>query len=109
MTATAATVSAREAYQVLKDMALETRVISACAATDDTVNVEIDGWQVVLLTHGALLVGCQHCRSPDGRNGSLDSWQRYGTNPVALMSTWEQAQVERLLSVSQRQLHDTPV
>jgi len=50
MTATAATVSAREAYQVLKDMALETRVISACAAADDTVSVETDGWRMVLLT-----------------------------------------------------------
>ena len=109
MTATAATVSAREAYQVLKDMALETRVISACAAADDTVSVETDGWRMVLLTQGTVLVGCQHCRSPDGRHGSLDSWQRYGTNPVALMSMWEHAQVERLGQGAQRQLHDTPV
>jgi hypothetical protein len=39
---------------------------------------------------------CQHCRSPDGREGTLQAW-RYGTDPVSLLSTWELAQVERLL------------
>jgi hypothetical protein len=30
--------------------------------------------------------------------GVLDSWQRYGTDPVSLLSTWELAQIERLLT-----------
>jgi hypothetical protein len=30
----------------------------------------------------------------------LDTWQRYGTDPVSLLSTWELAQVERLLLTS---------
>ena len=34
----------------------------------------------------------------DGREGALDSWQRYGTDPVSLLSTWELAQIERLLT-----------
>ncbi|MHC8319979.1 DUF7693 family protein [Pseudomonas sp. GB2N2] len=28
----------------------------------------------------------------------IDSWQRYGTDPVSWLSTWELAQIERLLS-----------
>jgi hypothetical protein len=27
----------------------------------------------------------------------LEGWQRYGTDPVSLLSTWELAQIERLL------------
>jgi hypothetical protein len=34
----------------------------------------------------------------DRREGALDRWQRYGTGPVSLLSTWELAQIERLLS-----------
>ena len=34
----------------------------------------------------------------DGREGALDHWQRYGTAPVSLLSTWELAQIERLLT-----------
>jgi hypothetical protein len=34
----------------------------------------------------------------DGHQGALDRWQRYGTGPVSLLSTWELAQIERLLS-----------
>ncbi|MGH8329295.1 MAG: DUF7693 family protein, partial [Pseudomonas fluorescens] len=30
--------------------------------------------------------------------GVFDSWQRYGTDPVSLLSTWELAQIERLLT-----------
>jgi hypothetical protein len=34
----------------------------------------------------------------DGREGALDHWQRYGTDPVSLLSTWELAQIVRLLA-----------
>ena len=36
------------------------------------------------------------CLSADGR--TLAGWQRYGTDPVSLLSTWELAQIERLLN-----------
>ena len=36
--------------------------------------------------------------SPDGRVGTLELWQRYGTDPVGLLSSWEHEQLERLLS-----------
>lgn len=102
-------VSPREAYQLLKDVALETRAITALPAGADTVRLAVDGWQLLLTVQGTTLIACHACDSPDGRHGSIDSWQRFGTNPVALMSAWEHAQVERLMAVAQRQRHDTPV
>jgi hypothetical protein len=39
----------------------------------------------------------EQARAPDGR-GDVATWQRYGTNPVDLLSTWELAQIERLLA-----------
>ena len=34
----------------------------------------------------------------DRREGALDRWQRYGTDPVSLLCSWELAQIERLLT-----------
>jgi hypothetical protein len=39
---------------------------------------------------------CLHCQSPDGR--AFDGGQRFGTDPVSLLSTWELAQIERMLA-----------
>jgi hypothetical protein len=99
MTTPATAVSARETYQLLKDVALGIRPLVRLEANDEAVVVDIDGWAVTLLTKGQALVYCQSCIAPDGRQGSLDSWQRYGTNPVNLLSTWEQAQLEGLLRI----------
>lgn len=40
---------------------------------------------------------CEECVSPDGRRWSFDSGDRYGTDPVALLSVWEHQTLERLL------------
>ncbi|WP_442085989.1 DUF7693 family protein [Pseudomonas sp. QLc11A] len=42
---------------------------------------------------------CEYCRSPDGRVGTLVSWQRGGADPVDLLSAWKREQLERLLAV----------
>lgn len=98
MTTTATNVCAREAYQLLKDVALGTRSWLPLDGNKERVTVAIDGWTLTLLVAGQALVYCESCVAPDGRRGSLDSWQRFGTNPVSLLSQWEQAQVEGLLS-----------
>ncbi|MGV8920709.1 MAG: DUF7693 family protein [Pseudomonas sp.] len=36
--------------------------------------------------------------SPDGLSAAMEVWQRYCTNPVDLLSNWEHAQLEQLLS-----------
>ena len=60
------------------------------------VQVDIEGWRLTLDVDGNHLRHCQRCQSPDGREGVFDSWQR--TDPVSLLSTWELAQIERLLA-----------
>lgn len=41
---------------------------------------------------------CEYCMLRDGRIGTLESWQRYGTDPVELLSVREREQLERLLN-----------
>ncbi|MFS2067511.1 hypothetical protein ACEN9D_01925 [Pseudomonas sp. CT11-2] len=101
---TKAPLTAREVYQVLKDVALGTRIMrrtsnqSLCELYNDLMTVEIDGWRLTLFNDGGTLDYCEDCRSPDGRIGSLEDWQRYGTDPVELLSGWEREQLERLLN-----------
>lgn len=96
--------TAREVYQQLRDAALELRPLSRLARQPEPghVHVDIEGWRLSLGVDGDRLLHCQRCQAPDGREGELDRWQRYGTDPVSLLSTWELAQIERLLCL-QRQ------
>ncbi|RON57882.1 DUF7693 family protein [Pseudomonas frederiksbergensis] len=94
--------TAREVCQVLRDAALGIRPLQRL----DLVRIEIEGWRLTLDLDGERLRHCQSCQSPDGREGFFESWQRYGTDPVSLLSTWELAQVERLIF---RPLATTPV
>jgi hypothetical protein len=91
----------REIYQLLRDAALEVRplrrLVEGCGS--DLVHVDIEGWRLTLEVDGNHLRHCRYCQSPDGREVGFDSWQRYGTDPVSLLSTWELAQIERLLAV----------
>jgi hypothetical protein len=88
----------REVYQQLRDAALEVRPLKRLGEQPEPghVHVDIEGWRLSLGFEGNRLRHCQRCQSPDGRAGELDSWQRYGTDPVSLLSTWELAQIERL-------------
>ena len=92
--------TAREIYQLLRDVALEVRPMQRLDEPSEPgqVHVDIEGWRLTLDLDDNHLRHCQRCRSPDGREGEPDSWQRYGTDPVSLLSTWELAQIERLLS-----------
>ncbi|TDF81885.1 hypothetical protein [Pseudomonas sp. H9] len=89
----------REVYQQLRDVALGLRSMRHLppASANGLVPIEIEGWQLLLDFEGNRLHHCEHCLHPDGRQGSPDTWQRYGTDPVSLLSTWEMAQIERLL------------
>lgn len=95
--------TAREVCQVLRDIALQTRVMrrveapASASALNHTVTVKVDGWVLELSTSDGALAYCQSCQSPDGRAGSCETWQRYGSDPVQWLSTWELEQVRRLL------------
>jgi hypothetical protein len=102
---TTSPLNAREVYQVLKDVALGTRTMQrACDQSwneiyNGLIPVEIEGWRLTLFNDCGSLDFCEDCRAPDGRIGTLETWQRYGTDPVELLSGWEREQLERLLNV----------
>jgi len=91
--------TAREVCQRLREAALGVVTFEVCARPDVTglVTVDIEGWSLLLDFADQRLHHCEYARSPAGQEGTLASWQRYGMDPVSLLSTWELEQVERLL------------
>ncbi|MGH8463181.1 MAG: DUF7693 family protein [Pseudomonas sp.] len=89
----------REVYQQLRDAAMGVRALQKLDTLQhgERIWVEIEGWKLLLDFEGKRLHHCEQCTHPDGRQGSLDTWQRYGTDPVSLLSTWEMKQIEQLL------------
>jgi hypothetical protein len=96
--------TAREVCQMLTDVALCKRIMERSSIQSwneiyhGLMPVEIDGWVLTLFNDCDTLDYCDYCRSPDGRVGTLELWQRDGADPVDLMSTWEREQLERLLA-----------
>ena len=92
--------SAREVCQRLRDAALGVLAlkVSEAPAEAGLVAIDIEGWYLLLDFEGQRLHHCEFARNGDGQEGALDSWQRYGTDPVSLLSTWELAQIENLLA-----------
>ncbi|KIF60342.1 hypothetical protein [Pseudomonas fluorescens] len=96
--------TAREAYQVLRDIALGVRTMRRLGEKSWTemycsmMTVEVDGWVITFYNDCETLGYCDSCYSPDGRAYIFDSSQQFGTDPVELLSTWEHAQLEKLVS-----------
>ena len=92
--------SAREVCQRLREAALGVLALKVCEMPDEAgrVAVDIEGWQLLLDFEGSRLHHCESARNGARQQGALESWQRYGTDPVSLLSTWELAQIERLLN-----------
>ena len=59
--------------------------------------VNVDGHQISIYNDCGELDYCEECTAPDGRRWSLDSGDRFGTDPIALLSTWEHQTLHRLL------------
>ncbi|NER60033.1 hypothetical protein G3435_08670 [Pseudomonas sp. MAFF212428] len=92
-----APLAARDVCQPLRDAALGLGTLRRLepVPASGLVRVDIDGWHLTLDIEHGHLHHCPHCRSPDGR--VYERGQFYGTDPVYLLSTWELAQLERLL------------
>lgn len=94
---------AREVYQILRDIALGVRTMRRLGNLSwpeiycGLMAVEVDGWVVTFYNDCDTLDYCDSCYSPDGRAYIFDSFERYGTDPVELLSTWEFTQLEQLL------------
>jgi hypothetical protein len=95
---------ASEVSQVLTDAALGKRIMirSTIQSWNEIYHglmpVEIDGWRLTLFNDCDTLDFCEYCRSPDGKVGTLELWQRDGADPVELLSASEREQLERLLA-----------
>ncbi|MBX8487132.1 hypothetical protein [Pseudomonas cichorii] len=89
--------SAREVYQQLRDTAQGIHSLQFVQHLDSgLLQITLEGWCLTLDFSARRLHHCQRCLDPGGREWSLET-QRYGTDPVSLLSTWELAQIERLL------------
>ncbi|MGF6555478.1 hypothetical protein ABIA48_001858 [Pseudomonas sp. S30_BP2TU TE3576] len=89
---------------MLTDVALGKRIMTRSSTQSwseiyhGLMPVEIDDWALTLFNDCDTLDYCEYCRSPDGRVGTLELWQRDGADPVALLSALEREQLERLLA-----------
>ncbi|WP_426807937.1 hypothetical protein ABOC32_16190 [Pseudomonas sp. WOUb67] len=89
----------RAIYQSLRNAALGVHHLEVSARRDGgLVDVDIQGWQLTLALDTEGLAQCISCQSPDGQQAGIEDWQRYGTNPVDLLSLWERTQLEKLLA-----------
>jgi len=99
----AAPLSSRETCQLFRDIALGIRTLRNLDETPwadalgATMVVGADGWIITLRIHEDGRFHCERCASPDGRVYAFDSSQRYGTDPIELLSTWELARLATLL------------
>jgi hypothetical protein len=94
--------TAREVCQRLRDAALGVLTLELHESCDNSgrVLVDIEGWRLLLDFESGRLHHCEYAQNADGHEGTLATWQRYGTDPVSLLSTWELAQIEKLLRES---------
>lgn len=101
---TAKPLTARDTCQVLRDIALGIRVMRRVGGDvqvdidSGLMTVEADGWLVTFYKERNALDHCDRCLSPEGRLYMFDARQRYGTDPLELLSTWERGRLEMLLS-----------
>ena len=100
---TEAELSAREVSQVLREAIFGRTVMSKVGheSWDEIYaghfQINVDGWKVSIYKDCDEIDYCANSVSPDGRRWSFDAGDRYGTDPVALLSVWEHQTLERLL------------
>lgn len=99
-----ASLSARDVCQRLREVALGVLAFEVCEVMSESglIAVDIEGWHLLLDLADGHLHHCEYARNWAGDEATLDTWQRYGTDPVSLLSTWELAQIERLLREANR-------
>lgn len=95
--------TARDVCQVLREVTFGRREMTKMGnQTWDEVCpsqfvIDIDGWRITLHNDCGTLDYCKEAVSPDGLRWGFDPGDRYGTDPVALLSTWEHQTLERML------------
>lgn len=98
------TLAPREIAQILREVVFQRRTLKRSDSHPSTTGlsaaliVDSEGWLITLHIEHAHLHHCEHCLAPDGRRWSLCGGDRFGTDPVALLSTWEHQSLEQLLT-----------
>ncbi|WP_448118797.1 DUF7693 family protein [Pseudomonas serbica] len=72
----------------------------ACAQTWEELYagmfmVDIEGWGITIFNDCDEPNYCEECVSTDGRRWSFDSGDRFGRDPIALLSTWKHKTLSR--------------
>lgn len=99
----ASSLTARDVSQVLRDVTFGRRFMAKVGSqTWDEVYashfvVNVEGWRITLYNDCDELDYCEECVSSDDENWCVDPGDRFGTDPVALLSTWEHQTLERML------------
>lgn len=84
--------TAREVCRVLSDAIFGRRtMVRVCAQTWDELYagmflVDIEGWSITIFNDCDELDYCEAGVSPDARCGLFNSGDRFGTDPIALLS-----------------------
>ncbi|WP_425274290.1 DUF7693 family protein [Pseudomonas kitaguniensis] len=100
---TTAEISAREVCQLLREVTFERRTMTKVGqASWNEIHaghfmVSVEGWRISIYNDCGTLDHCEECVSPEGRRWSFGAGDRFGTDPIALLSTWEHQALERLL------------
>ncbi|MGI3129998.1 DUF7693 family protein [Halopseudomonas pachastrellae] len=98
------TVSAREVYQLFRDVALQQKTLLPdvgphwCDVDTGTVWVRIDQHRIALFKDAGQLHHCLRCELDDGRVAEQQAWDSPGTDPLELLSVWERTQLLRALA-----------
>ncbi|WP_349016222.1 hypothetical protein [Pseudomonas sp. PS01303] len=95
--------SAREVCQVLREVTFERRTMTKVSQASwgeiyaGHFVVSVEGWHISIYNDNDTLDHCEECVSPEGLRWSFGAGDRFGTDPIALLSTWEHQTLERLL------------
>jgi probable phosphoglycerate mutase len=95
--------AAREVCRILREVVFERRTMTKIGEQtwDEGYAchfiVDVEGWRTTLYNDCDELEYCEECTGSNGRRWCFDSGDRFGTDPVALLSTWEHQTLERLL------------
>jgi hypothetical protein len=95
--------TAREVAQVLREVVFGRSTMNrSCVQTWDEIyagyfHVNVNGWHISIYIDCGDLDYCEECVATDGRRWVFDSGNRFGTDPIALLSNWEHGTLEQLL------------
>jgi hypothetical protein len=95
--------TAREVAQVLREVVFGRSIMTrSCVQTWDEIyagyfHVNVNGWHISIYNDCDDLDYCEECVATDGRRWVFDSGDRFGTDPIALLWTWEHGTLEQLL------------